>query len=332
MQADELIRAAIERGLLSDKLETYLFKTAVRERIIALQQPVFQCLCVLPASRIILHEMLSPVTDIVFVHGRLKIAADATRGSPWPVVFLLNTGKPRSISIGGYGPMDGHLLAVGEIKAYPERWLKAASVQFEETKHHDATVDANALKHPPSDSQAQQSTFLLCTLGRYGKQTVETHDVLYAKLDHLFQFDHDPCPVSPTADAMHSTWGRRNYVNPPFRCTAGFVVRAMQQAEEHGAQSVILCTASTQTAYFFHLCASGYLRGVVFLYGSVPFKGHTMGLPRPLLLLVIGPKRPAQPGAAALRCYSFAPDCVPCKRSFLPSNTLVSHFHELGWA
>src|ERR1035438_4687316 len=71
---------------------------------------------------------------------------------------------------------------------------------------------------------------------------------LYAELDAEFRFDFDPCPC-PLPDGYNGLqvpWGRRNYVNPPFRAKDGitggptaFARKAIEE-QKHGNTSVLL--------------------------------------------------------------------------------------------
>jgi len=75
-----------------------------------------------------------------------------------------------------------------------------------------------------------------------------TPDGIYEKLNEEFQFDFDPCPCPKPVgyDSLKIEWGKRNYVNPPFRKTEGntdgptaFVRKAIAE-QEKGNSSVIL--------------------------------------------------------------------------------------------
>ena len=51
-----------------------------------------------------------------------------------------------------------------------------------------------------------------------GKHYWLTPRDVYARLDEEFHFDFDPCPhpLPEGFDGLVDTWGRSNYVNPPF--------------------------------------------------------------------------------------------------------------------
>lgn len=78
---------------------------------------------------------------------------------------------------------------------------------------------------------------------------------LYARLDAKYQFDFDPCPY-PRPDGFNSlsesvSWGKSNYVNPPFRLVdapfggiAKFADRIIKESKR-GNKSVVILPCST---------------------------------------------------------------------------------------
>ena len=76
---------------------------------------------------------------------------------------------------------------------------------------------------------------------------------LYAALDAEFRFDCDPCPcpLPEGYDGLKVPWGKRNYVNPPFRRKDGrtggptaFVRKAIEE-QQRGNTSVLLIPAQS---------------------------------------------------------------------------------------
>ena len=39
---------------------------------------------------------------------------------------------------------------------------------------------------------------------------------MMATLQQEFHFDFDPCPPNPAFDGLTVSWGKRNFVNPPY--------------------------------------------------------------------------------------------------------------------
>jgi len=90
-----------------------------------------------------------------------------------------------------------------------------------------------------------------------------TPPALYESLDREFHFDFDPCPC-PRPDGYNSleaSWGKMNYVNPPFRRHDGlnncgptaFVHKAIAE-QQRGNGSVLLLPCQS---YVMLLAAAG---------------------------------------------------------------------------
>tara|TARA_R110002020_G_scaffold450586_1_gene664217 strand:- start:368 stop:775 length:408 start_codon:yes stop_codon:yes gene_type:complete len=58
---------------------------------------------------------------------------------------------------------------------------------------------------------------------------------LYEELDNEFHFDFDPCPYPKNIDSLNMTWGKMNYVNPPFKKVDGgtmpFIHKAITESK-----------------------------------------------------------------------------------------------------
>ena len=107
-------------------------------------------------------------------------------------------------------------------------------------------------------------------------------------------FDFDPCPSSTERqgdcplDGLDPDvrWGKRNFVNPPYNSVGAWLQKAVDEAEEHDAESLFLIPARTWTAWFHDWvvpCASL----VRFLRGVVAFGGYRTPLSTPLMLVLI---------------------------------------------
>ena len=57
---------------------------------------------------------------------------------------------------------------------------------------------------------------------------------LMAKLNEEFHFDFDPCPYPKPDDfdGLVASWGRSNYVNPPFKGPTAWVRKAIAENKE----------------------------------------------------------------------------------------------------
>lgn len=221
--------------------------------------------------------------DVIFIRGSIRMEAENTRSrkSPLPVC-VVRLGPTRN------EPAKAHFFSTSEAPdVMVKNWGGAASFAFLIMRETPPTIESDREAISPSASETPNS-YSACMTGS-GDQVIETHPKLYSKLNELFQFDSDPCPVFPKEDAMVTSWGKRAYVNAPFSYAAGFAARAATLAEEEGTITVMLAPARTGTFWVRHLSQSGMLRAVVSLYGHVPFKGHKNGMMHALMLLIIAP-------------------------------------------
>ena len=99
----------------------------------------------------------------------------------------------------------------------------------------------------------------------------------------------DPCPsVRPKGwDGLLGKWRKFNFVNPPWNQGAEWVNKAVLQAQEHGARSVLLLAARTHTQWFarvvFPLAAH-----IVFVTNRVMFTGYARPCPTACALYMFG--------------------------------------------
>ena len=119
-------------------------------------------------------------------------------------------------------------------------------------------------------------------------QCVRTPIAFYNLLNSIFSFDFDPCPINASEDAMTMKWGRVNYVNPPFEITSAFAFRAVEQAKEHGARTVLICPVATNSRWFNELVKTRHLLAIVFLREGMRFDGYNKAMNLHLNLLLIG--------------------------------------------
>lgn len=96
---------------------------------------------------------------------------------------------------------------------------------------------------------------------------------LYNKLDKVFNFDFDPCPLHADFDGLECEWGKVNFVNPPYslRLKTAFVKKAIEVSKT-GAKCVLLLPVSTSTK-LFHDYILPNAKDIEFLKGRVKFAG-----------------------------------------------------------
>lgn len=120
--------------------------------------------------------------------------------------------------------------------------------------------------------------------------TVETPDDLYAALDEIFHFTHDPCPAGGledenVPDGLTSEWGVSNYVNPPYNCTELWITKAVTELETRSCESVFLIPVHINTRYWREKVFK-YASEVWFIGDRVAFKGYRRKIPTPLCVVV----------------------------------------------
>lgn len=169
---------------------------------------------------------------------------------------------------------------------HPERMKARASKDFHEMK------DMHQLENYESTERARGRSSAFRCSGSKQSQVVRTPESLYNAFDGLFHFDFDPCPVNPEFDAMTSRWGGRMcYVNPPFKHSGAFALRAVEQNREHGTKTVMICCAVVSSRWREELAFSGHLNGVIFLRDGICFEGYKDSVGMSMNLLLIGDKR-----------------------------------------
>jgi len=104
-------------------------------------------------------------------------------------------------------------------------------------------------------------------------QAGKTPDKLLEYLDAEFHFDFDPCPVDPTFNGLHISWGKTNYVNPPYNDITQWVTKALSERDEHGSTSVFLIPFRPHTKYFEELIATN-ADEIRFFRHKFAFKGY----------------------------------------------------------
>ena len=120
------------------------------------------------------------------------------------------------------------------------------------------------------------------------KQDWKTPKYLYEE----FNFDFDPCPVDPQFDGLSIDWGKRNFVNPPYKNIALWISKGYQEWLK-GKLIVFLIPARTDTKYFHNwIYPFAELR---FIKGRLKFDDEKGSAPFPSLICVLRPRDPQEP-------------------------------------
>ena len=101
----------------------------------------------------------------------------------------------------------------------------------------------------------------------------QTPPELYKELDDEFKFDFDPCPLKSTFNGLQTDWGKRNFVNPPYKkkLKEAFVKKAIEESKK-GKLCVCLLPVATSTA-LFHDYIKPNAEDIRFIRGRVRFIG-----------------------------------------------------------
>jgi hypothetical protein len=93
---------------------------------------------------------------------------------------------------------------------------------------------------------------------------------VYDALNSEFNFDFDPCPINGT-QGLDISWGRSNFVNPPYSDIKKWVEKAYQEFGQ-GKQVVLLIPSRTDTKYWHdYIMKATEIR---FIKGRLKFGGE----------------------------------------------------------
>jgi len=122
------------------------------------------------------------------------------------------------------------------------------------------------------------------------RYTWKTPRAVYQTLDAEFHFDHDPCPVVPSADGLNSEWGQRNFVNPPYgRALPKWIAKAWEQSQK-GRTCVLLIPSRTDTKWWHDYCMKA--SEIRFIRGRLRFDAATSNAPFPSAIVIMRGGRP----------------------------------------
>lgn len=118
------------------------------------------------------------------------------------------------------------------------------------------------------------------------KMDWQTPDEVYRKLDKEFHFDHDPCPANwdGEVDGLTSSWGKSNFVNPPYgRELTKWIEKGYNEAQE-GKTVVLLIPSRTDTRWWHDYCMKA--DEIRFIKGRLKFKGAKYNAPFPSAVVI----------------------------------------------
>lgn len=111
---------------------------------------------------------------------------------------------------------------------------------------------------------------------------------LYQELDKEFHFDFDPCPIHSNQDYLSKSWGKCNFINPPYgKEIKIWIARAYQEAKEFGAICVLLIPSRTDTKWWHdYIMKADEIR---FIKGRLKFGNSKNSAPFPSCIVIFNP-------------------------------------------
>lgn len=112
----------------------------------------------------------------------------------------------------------------------------------------------------------------------------QTPDDTYGELNKEFNFDFDPCPVNPQFDGLSVSWGRSNFVNPPYGNALGLWIKKGFEEAQKGKTVVFLIPSRTDTKWWHNYVMKA--NEIRFIKGRLKFKGAKNSAPFPSAIII----------------------------------------------
>lgn len=107
---------------------------------------------------------------------------------------------------------------------------------------------------------------------------------LYDELNNEFHFDFDPCPLKSGIDGLAMTWGKVNFINPPYGRQIGVWIDRAYAESCAGKTCVMLLPSRTDTKWWHN----GVLKSqeIRFIRGRLKFGDSKNSAPFPSCIVV----------------------------------------------
>ena len=113
----------------------------------------------------------------------------------------------------------------------------------------------------------------------------KTPKAVYQVLDAEFRFDYDPCPIKPTFDGLESTWGKSNFVNPPYgRLIGKWLLKGFLEWQLNKKTVVFLIPSRTDTKWWHDYCMKA--TEIRFIKGRLKFDDQKNSAPFPSAIVI----------------------------------------------
>jgi hypothetical protein len=115
-----------------------------------------------------------------------------------------------------------------------------------------------------------------------------TPQLLYDELNREFNFDFDPCPFNeaPNFDGLEISWGKINFVNPPYSQIGEWCQKSYYEYLE-GKTIVMLIPSRTDTRYWHDYVMKA--QEIRFLRGRLKFDNSIYNCPFPHSIIIFNP-------------------------------------------
>ena len=111
---------------------------------------------------------------------------------------------------------------------------------------------------------------------------------LYDQLNVEFKFDFDPCPLHCNLDGLSMSWGKSNFINPPYGKEIGkWIAKAYNEAQG-GATCVLLIPSRTDTKWFHEIILPN-AKEIRFIKGRLHFNESKNSAPFPSMIVIFSP-------------------------------------------
>jgi len=111
-----------------------------------------------------------------------------------------------------------------------------------------------------------------------------TPRAFYLGLNQEFHFTFDPCPSNPAFDGLKRSWGKRNFVNPPYGREIGKWLKKGYEESLKGKLVVFLIPSRTDTRWWHdYVMKADEIR---FIKGRLKFEGAKYSAPFPSCIAI----------------------------------------------
>jgi hypothetical protein len=115
---------------------------------------------------------------------------------------------------------------------------------------------------------------------------VGTPDLLLQHFKEKYRLDFDPCPLGGLLggeDGLHSDWGDRSFVNPPYSRTANWVKKAVYESQL-GKFVCLLIPWRSNSSYWQKFVLPH--ASEIHLLNKITFKGYKRMCPMPMAVVI----------------------------------------------